>query len=185
MAEPKNLKTVQLYLYKMSSSNSSKNGTKAKSLLPFWHTSVVVFGKEYTFNNTDGQVWRSIDGTERPDEIHNVGTTNLDEDQLEAFLELMEPQYNEGTYELLKRNCNTFTSKVLAILKPYAIPDHLAKQMGLTVVGNCVVRGVKKVCCSRIVSSYNFFGKNPPEKIKKTAEESMESILHDSFHEFK
>ena len=77
-------------------------------LTPIYHSSVVVFGQEYSFGE-DGQSW-SKPGT--PCEIHNAGNTFVTEKQIQKYLSSLESEFCASKYDVRDNNCNVFTATV-------------------------------------------------------------------------
>jgi hypothetical protein len=112
---------------------TTKTGSPEVKCYSLWHSSVVVFGREYTFNNqTRRLIRRRVDKTKKPTKVHVAGVTKFDQDQLEAYLDLMKAQHSKETCELFEKNCNYFTIDVCKFLKTDNFPETLKVQVGLT-----------------------------------------------------
>lgn len=81
-----------------------------------YHTSVVVDGEEFSFSNggvsrAHGPRSHSIPG--KAPRIIDMGTSTHSGDQMLAKLE---PHFRQGTYDLLRKNCNSFSDCALYFL---------------------------------------------------------------------
>ncbi|KAF4673866.1 hypothetical protein FOL47_010014 [Perkinsus chesapeaki] len=116
---------VELLYYDIS------NGT-SKALSPIlfshrvdaiWHTSVVVFGREWWFG---GNVFRSIPETTpfgTPIKRIELGYTLHTENELyNVLVERLSLEYTPDTYDVMTKNCNNFTNDVSLFLLQKQIP---------------------------------------------------------------
>jgi desumoylating isopeptidase 1 len=83
---------------------------------PTWHSTVVVFGVEYSFGEDGQSASDPIKSIVKPDKIHLVGNTFLRQNQLEKYLIGMSPEFSEKTYHVGDKNCNMFTQAVCEYL---------------------------------------------------------------------
>jgi hypothetical protein len=90
--------TVQIFIYNLNKLNIG---------IEVWHSSVVVFGKEFSFG-PNGGITKTKPQT--PLKVYDVGVTIVSEKQLEIFLEGLEDEFNASTYHVGKNNCNSFSS---------------------------------------------------------------------------
>lgn len=90
-----------------------------------WHTSVVVYGREYFFGQgimscPPGQ---SMHGT--PLERVDMGTTMLPREVVMEYIETLRGHWTADKYHLLDNNCNSFTNEVCQFLVGKTIPAHI------------------------------------------------------------
>ena len=112
--------SVQIYIYNINPTSVYGN---------IWHSSVVVFGKEYSFGQKVGQTCKNPGN---PDEKFEVGLTLVNERQLRSFLEILKADFNDSTYHLGKKNCNVYSCKLCEFLcENPLIPDCLKAQKRL------------------------------------------------------
>ncbi|OAG29888.1 hypothetical protein NEDG_02125 [Nematocida displodere] len=90
-----------------------------------WHTSVVVFGKEYYFQ---GGIQRNSPGTTafgRPVERLPFGETSLTEKDFEGFLQEVGYNFSNKTYDIFENNCNHFSNAAALHLVGKEVPSYI------------------------------------------------------------
>eukprot|EP00929_Paragymnodinium_shiwhaense_P022334 TRINITY_DN14299_c0_g1_i1.p1 TRINITY_DN14299_c0_g1~~TRINITY_DN14299_c0_g1_i1.p1 ORF type:complete len:206 (+),score=21.40 TRINITY_DN14299_c0_g1_i1:171-788(+) len=103
-----------------------------------YHCSIVFEGQEYCFTQNGIQVVPVKDGDQVPPSHKNKADTHLYEIERTricpcALLSKLHPFFEAGTYDLVGKNCNTFTDVALALLvsrrlpKAYTTLEALAK----------------------------------------------------------
>jgi len=112
-----------------------------KQINGVWHTSVVVFGKEFYFG---GGIQDADPGTTAygvaVDRV-SLGTTSKALGNFLKFLEVRSARFNNSTYHLLNNNCNHFSNECALFLTGARIPDeylHLPQQVVDTPIGTAV-----------------------------------------------
>ncbi|KAM3124779.1 hypothetical protein CJJ07_000622 [Candidozyma auris] len=102
-----------------------------KAIDAIYHTSVVVFGKEYYI---DQGIKTSPAGRTKygnPKEVLDVGNTFVSEDILNDFLEDLrnheQQKYHASAYDLFENNCNHFTDVVMEFLVGKNLEDRILK----------------------------------------------------------
>ncbi|KAL7753535.1 hypothetical protein RI367_001310 [Sorochytrium milnesiophthora] len=118
---------VVLYVYDLSQGMArlmSRNLT-GRQIDGIWHTSVVVYGREWYFGQG---VFNSAPGVThygRPVEQIEMGQTSIPKDVYREFLNDIRPRYTAAHYHLLNHNCNTFSNEVCQFLVGKTIPGHI------------------------------------------------------------
>ncbi|KAL3273692.1 hypothetical protein HHI36_015122 [Cryptolaemus montrouzieri] len=120
---------VELWIYDLSM-GMAKNLAHmliGKPLEGIWHTSIVVYGREYMFNSNG--VENCIPGSHQlktPERVEVLGYTEV---PLSVFAEyistLSESSYAGSTYDLFKHNCNTFSEEIAQFLVGKSIPQYI------------------------------------------------------------
>lgn len=114
--------SVQVYVYDLSNGLAAVFAPMVigAPLEAVFHTSVVVFGKEYYI---DQGIKCAAPGTTKygvPREVLERGTTEVPEDVFEDFLEELRTheagKYSAAAYDLFDNNCNHFSDVVLDFL---------------------------------------------------------------------
>eukprot|EP01129_Flabellula_baltica_P008491 TRINITY_DN3381_c0_g1_i1.p1 TRINITY_DN3381_c0_g1~~TRINITY_DN3381_c0_g1_i1.p1 ORF type:complete len:435 (-),score=71.48 TRINITY_DN3381_c0_g1_i1:735-2039(-) len=91
------------------------------------HSGIVVFGKEYFWG---GILQVSRPGNSpygQPSKVIDIGTTSVSEDVFNDFLNMMSPNYNVDTYNLIHNNCNNFSNECSMFLTGNEIPYEVLK----------------------------------------------------------
>ncbi|VDM35454.1 unnamed protein product [Hydatigera taeniaeformis] len=92
-----------------------------------WHTSVVVYNREYFFSQGGISCCRpgSVQGAQLV-ERKLVGKTCFSDEDLKKYIDtLSESLFKPGSYELLKHNCNTFSAHLIKHLTGKEIPAYI------------------------------------------------------------
>ncbi|KAG0362004.1 hypothetical protein BGZ54_008818 [Gamsiella multidivaricata] len=90
-----------------------------------YHTSVVVFGREFYYGQG---IMSAIPGTTlhgQPMEQVNMGETEIPQEVFMEFMDEMRETYTAGAYHLLDNNCNNFTNDVCKFLVGKPIPSNI------------------------------------------------------------
>ncbi|EGC38232.1 hypothetical protein DICPUDRAFT_149119 [Dictyostelium purpureum] len=118
---------IKLHVYDLSRgmAKSMSLGLTGKQIDAIYHTSIVCYGTEYYFG---GGILRdkpfcTPHGT--PQEIIDLGETEVDQDLFENFLSGITDRFRMDTYHLLENNCNHFTNECSNFLLGKGIPDHI------------------------------------------------------------
>ncbi|KAI8345374.1 PPPDE putative peptidase domain-containing protein [Blakeslea trispora] len=122
MAEP-----VKLYVYDLSQGLARTMSLQltGKQIDGIWHTSVVVFGKEYFFSQG---IMTAVPGSThhgQPLQVIDIGETHLPEEVVTDYIDSLRPVYTAEKYHLLDFNCNTFSNDVCQFLCGKSIPSHI------------------------------------------------------------
>lgn len=125
-----------MYLYRYDLSNGQVKAfsplVMGRVIEGIWHTSVVVFGKEFYFGSQESIVRENIGETHfgTPVKKDQLGTTTKTEKE---FLMWIETQKKDGfgpdDYHLLKNNCNDFTQAASTYLVGTGIPEDVRKMI--------------------------------------------------------
>jgi len=92
-----------------------------------WHTSVVVYGLEYYFQQ---EIRAAAPGSTyfgAPVNRIEVGETAISKEEFEKFLNTKRETYTSSTYNLLKNNCNHFTDTALMFLVGKGVPEYISE----------------------------------------------------------
>lgn len=96
-----------------------------KQIDGIWHTSIVVFGKEYYFGGgicADTPLTTPY-GT--PVQRLPMGTTTRSQSEFLKFLRCVSPRFTAQSYHLINHNCNNFTDECMRFLLNKPIPSHI------------------------------------------------------------
>ena len=90
-----------------------------------WHTSVVIFGREYYFG---GGICSDIPlntpyGT--PVERIPMGTSSRTQSDFTRFLQCVSHRFTMDSYHIVEHNCNNFTDECMRFLVDKGIPAHI------------------------------------------------------------
>ena len=124
---------VTLRVYDISKGYAKQLSTSMAPLLGgkvfdgVWHTSVVVFGREWQYS---GKLVSSPASQGRSDGLavsktHNLGTTTKTQEEFESFLQSVSANYTEDSYSLRTNNCNHFADKAAMFLLGKNIPSYI------------------------------------------------------------
>jgi len=122
--------SVSLFVYDIS------NGM-ARSLSPMllgkvvegvWHTSIVVFGKEYYFQGGIAIDMPKTTPFGHPVKTLPIGVTELSEDDLNSYLFAIRDQFTPESYNIFDHNCNHFSNTVCEFLTGAQIPKDIMGQ---------------------------------------------------------
>jgi len=120
---------VQLYIYDLSQGMARSLGPALglHDLEGVWHTAIVVHNKEIFFGGSG--IEHCIPGTTmlgQPLKTQNLGSTNIDMENLTAYLRTLgQSEFHGGRYDLFKHNCNNFSSYLTKFLGVENIPQHI------------------------------------------------------------
>ncbi|KAJ3733325.1 PPPDE putative peptidase domain-containing protein [Lentinula guzmanii] len=122
MSEP-----VKLYVYDLSNGIAKQMSLQltGRQINGIWHTSIVVFGKEVFYGQGIDITAPGQSHHGNPLHIIDLGTTALDEETFNEYLEEMREHYTADKYHLLDFNCNSFTNDCAAFLTGGSIPDFI------------------------------------------------------------
>ncbi|PVU97017.1 hypothetical protein BB561_000810 [Smittium simulii] len=118
---------VKVYLYDLSNGLAKQLSMlfTGKQIDGIWHSSTVVYGKEYYFGHgvvvsTSGQTQHGI-----PIDIIDVGTTDIPEEIVTEIVDELSQIWTGEKYHLLNNNCNNFTNELTMMLTGNNIPSHI------------------------------------------------------------
>jgi PPPDE putative peptidase domain len=96
-----------------------------KQIDGIWHTSVVVYGKEYYFGGgiCSDLPLRTPYGT--PVDKIKMGVTGKSLNDFSKFLQSISNRFTMESYDLIKHNCNNFTDECMRFLVNQKIPEHI------------------------------------------------------------
>jgi len=120
---------VQLYIYDLSQGMARSLGPALglHDLEGVWHTAIVVHNTEIFFGGSG--IEHCLPGTTmlgQPLQTQNLGSTNIDMENLTAYLRTLgQSEFHGGRYDLFKHNCNNFSSYLTKFLGVENIPQHI------------------------------------------------------------
>ncbi|KAH9386045.1 desumoylating isopeptidase 1 [Nematocida major] len=119
--------SVELWVYNIGSDAVVNiiNQFLQTNIQGIWHTSLVVFDKEYYFMSgvQQGPPGTSPFGT--PVQKIEFGSTEMTEECFAAFLQEINSLYTEKTYHIIRNNCNHFSNALLKRLVDREIPQYI------------------------------------------------------------
>eukprot|EP01147_Barroeca_monosierra_P001484 gene1484-4642_t len=120
---------VKVYLYDLSHGMMSamSEAILGRRFEALWHTSIVVFGREFFFG---GGIQQAIPGKTvagHPKETVSLGITEIPEWMFVQFLQSLETRFNVESYHLIKNNCNHFTEEAARFLTGKSIPEKVTQ----------------------------------------------------------
>lgn len=93
-----------------------------------YHTSLVVFGREYYFG---GGICHDAPKTTpygKPIQEIPLGQTEIPKEVFEEFLNDISPRFTAEKYDIIEHNCNMFTDAAAEFLVGKGIGEHYVKQ---------------------------------------------------------
>lgn len=130
MAETSYLVKVNLYDMTQGMARQLSPGILGREISGFWHTGIVVYGKEYFWADT------VVNMPERPQghwavpltQSLELGRTELPQEMFEMWLAEVAPRFQQSTYDLISNNCNHFTEEAAQFLVGTSIPSFVLTQ---------------------------------------------------------
>ncbi|EJD40913.1 DUF862-domain-containing protein [Auricularia subglabra TFB-10046 SS5] len=116
---------VELYVYDLSNGLARQMSRQltGRQIDGIWHTSVVVYNKEYFYGQGINTTPPGRSHHGQPLQVLNMGETAIDEGTFDEYLAEMSDLYTADKYHLLEFNCNNFTNDVVGFLTGGSIPD--------------------------------------------------------------
>eukprot|EP00483_Globobulimina_turgida_P002772 UN02777 len=118
---------VRIFVYDLSQGMASSFSQQliGKQVDGIWHTSIIVYEKEYFYgggiqSDTPGQ---TPYGT--PLRRIEMGHTYKTQSEFHAFLNKTSPRFSPEKYDLFKHNCNTFADEAMQFLNGKPIPEYI------------------------------------------------------------
>lgn len=115
---------VTLYVYDVSNGMAKVMSPMivGKVVEGIWHTSIVVFNKEYYFQGgAFGDAPKTTPFGLPVKEIP-IGKTELNKQEFEEYLDSISDQFTSATYDIFVNNCNHYSSTLSEFLTGEAIP---------------------------------------------------------------
>lgn len=121
---------VTLCIYDLSNGMAASFGAMlvGKAVEAIYHTSLVVFGKEFYFSGgicydppfttAFGRPWKTVE----------MGATELTAQDLFEYLKSIKDKFSCDTYHIFENNCNHFTNDVCEFLTGSPIPEYIVGQ---------------------------------------------------------
>lgn len=126
---------VKLYMYDLSKGMAKTiapvlgSWLSAEAFDGVWHSSVVVFGKEYFFNGELVHVSPGETTWGSPTKVVTIGHTSCSREALHQFVvEELRAVFNKSSYDALYNNCNHYADRVCMYLCKRHIPDYILQQ---------------------------------------------------------
>ncbi|VDO03186.1 unnamed protein product [Rodentolepis nana] len=177
---------VHLYIYDLSMGMAKvlSNSLVGRQFDGVWHTGVVVYNREYFFCQegistcTPGSLQTAL-----LIERKIMGKTKLTEDGVQKYIqELSKSLFKPGSYELLRHNCNSFSSHFVNHLTGNQIPAYitnLPSDFLETPIGS-MLKGVLETSANLIVpSSSSDFNDHKKILPHRNLPVTMRPILYD------
>lgn len=120
---------VELYIYDLSKgiAKTLSHLLIGKTLEGIWHTSIVVYNREYFFNSSG--VESCIPGSTDlgpPLRIESLGETKVPISIFNEYLKaLSSTTFSGSSYDIFKHNCNNFTEELAQFLVGRGIPEYI------------------------------------------------------------
>jgi thiol-disulfide isomerase/thioredoxin len=121
------MEPVQLLVYDLSQGMARMMSMPltGRQINGIWHTSIVVYGKEYCF----GQGIQVFNPQQTPYGVPveriSMGTTQIPKLVFLEYIETLKTIWTADKYHLLDNNCNSFTDEVCQFLVGSGIPKHI------------------------------------------------------------
>eukprot|EP00897_Mesotaenium_endlicherianum_P009398 jgi/Mesen1/8487/ME000480S07844 len=118
---------VKLYIYDLSQglARQLSRDFLGKQIDAVYHTSIVIYGKEYSFGQGISTCVPGHSNYGQVAEVRSLGRTYVPEELFEEFLQDISPRFSAHTYSLLNHNCNNFSDEVANFLVGEGIPKHI------------------------------------------------------------
>ncbi|KAJ3375448.1 hypothetical protein GGF31_004566 [Allomyces arbusculus] len=118
---------VRLLVYDLSQGMARmiSMGLTGRQIDAIWHTSVLVYDREWYFGQGIYCTTPGVHHYGRPVQTIEMGTTEIPRDLFDEYLREIREQYTADKYHLLEHNCNTFTNQLCQFLVGRGIPDHI------------------------------------------------------------
>jgi len=99
-----------------------------KTIEAIWHSSLVVYGKEFYFGGgiCEGAPKKTPYGI--PLREVNFGETEIPLELFREYLSELNAKFNTKTYHILNNNCNHFTNEIAFFLCGKTLPDNILNQ---------------------------------------------------------
>ncbi|KAF5360784.1 hypothetical protein D9756_004593 [Leucocoprinus leucothites] len=116
--------TVKLYIYDLSNgmARSLSRQFTGRQIDGIWHTSVVVFGREFFYGQGINITGPGQSHHGQPLQIIDMGETGIDEETFSEYIDEMREHYTADKADF---NCNSFTNDVVGFLTGGSIPDFI------------------------------------------------------------
>ncbi|KAF8626145.1 hypothetical protein AX15_005039 [Amanita polypyramis BW_CC] len=118
---------VNLYVYDLSSGLAKQLSRQliGRQIDGIWHTSIVVFGREYFYGRGINVTLPGQSHHGSPLQTLDMGETSIDEDTFNDYIEGVRGHYTADKYHLMDFNCNSFTNDVIGFLTGQSIPGFI------------------------------------------------------------
>ena len=93
-----------------------------------WHTSLVVYGREYFFGGGVQCGYPECTPYGTPLKKSLFGKTTKTRKEFEDYLKTLDDVYNADTYHIYKNNCNHFTNAIALYLCNKKLPEDIVDQ---------------------------------------------------------
>eukprot|EP01084_Bolivina_argentea_P120107 212905_1 len=118
---------VRIFVYDLSQGMASSYSQQliGKQVDGIWHTSIIVYEKEYFYgggiqSDNPGQ---TPYGT--PLRRIDMGETYKTQKEFHDYLSKIAPRFSPSKYDLFKHNCNTFADEAMKFLNDKPIPEYI------------------------------------------------------------
>ncbi|KAK2467081.1 hypothetical protein APHAL10511_001339 [Amanita phalloides] len=119
--------SVKLYVYDLSNGLAKQLSRQltGRQIDGIWHTSVVIFDKEYFYGQGINVTLPGQSHHGSPLQMLDMGETFIDEDTFYDYITEVRNHYTADKYHLLDFNCNSFTNDVVGFLTGRSIPEFI------------------------------------------------------------
>lgn len=150
--------TVTLYVYDISNglARTMSPMIVGKVVEGIWHSSIVVFNKEYYFQGgTFGDAPKTTPFGQPVKEIP-LGNTELSKQDLETYIESIGEMFTSASYDIFKNNCNHYSNNLSEFLVGSHIPDQYlnqAKEFENSPIGG-FIRSMNDAMKNQVISAH-------------------------------
>jgi desumoylating isopeptidase 1 len=98
----------------------------SKSLFSIWHTSIVIFGIEFSFGS-NGVTISYTPGT--PDKIEPMGRVSVTKPSFFVYIDELQKEYTAEMYSLMIKNCNCSAGEICDHFGLRRLPSYIKRQL--------------------------------------------------------
>ena len=143
-------KTVVLFQYDISNGMASKiyKFMTGKDIEAIWHTSLVVFDKEYYYQGGICCDFPRFTPYGTPVKETVFGKTTKTQEEFETYLMSISQNYTQSNYDIINHNCNHFTDEICRFLCNKPLPEQILNQeklVGDTAFGKWAIQFLKNM----------------------------------------
>eukprot|EP01061_Rhynchopus_euleeides_P007956 TRINITY_DN1701_c0_g2_i1.p1 TRINITY_DN1701_c0_g2~~TRINITY_DN1701_c0_g2_i1.p1 ORF type:complete len:399 (+),score=133.23 TRINITY_DN1701_c0_g2_i1:77-1198(+) len=125
---------VHLYMYDISKGMARALSPMmlGREIEAIWHTSVVVYDREYLFSGGVGILDEAPETTPFGLPLHKkrISTTSKTQSEFRAWNRTQAAAFGPDSYNLLQKNCNHYSDAALRFLTGEGVPDTVSGMMG-------------------------------------------------------
>jgi hypothetical protein len=119
------MSTVEVYVYDLSQGMASLLSPQllGRPITGIWHTSTVVYGREFYFGNGIHECFPGKSGHGLPSQKISLPNTEISLSLFRQHLHALKMEWTGDKYHLLENNCNSFTNELCVFLTGTGIPE--------------------------------------------------------------